>query len=69
MFSIENPLLRRSLMLEISVVSDGAQKGAFERVSATVGLRFRETGFCGAETTALKGPVTFSRSSAETRCP
>ena len=26
MFSIENPLLRRPLMLEIGVVSDGAQK-------------------------------------------
>src|SRR5580693_2600688 len=41
----------------------------FERVSATVGLCFRETGFCGAETAASKRPVTFNRSSAETKAP
>jgi hypothetical protein len=41
----------------------------FERVSATVGLRFRETGFSGAETMASKRPVTFIRSSAETKRP
>jgi hypothetical protein len=41
----------------------------FERVSATVGLCFRETGFCGAETAALKRPVIFNRSSAETKRP
>jgi hypothetical protein len=32
-------------------------------------LRFRETGFCGAETAASKRPVTFNRSSAETKPP
>jgi hypothetical protein len=36
----------------------------FERVSATVGLSFWETGFCGAETAATKRPVT-----AETKPP
>jgi hypothetical protein len=41
----------------------------FERVSATVGLCFRETGFCGAETAASKRPVTFNRSSAVTKRP
>jgi hypothetical protein len=41
----------------------------FERVSATVGLCFRETGFCGAETAASKRPVTFNRLSAETKPP
>jgi hypothetical protein len=39
----------------------------FERVSATVGLCFRETGLCGAETAASKRPVTFNLSSAETK--
>jgi hypothetical protein len=35
----------------------------------TVGLCFRETGFCAAETAASKKPVTFNRSSAETKSP
>jgi hypothetical protein len=43
------------------------QKSA--RGEATVGLCFRETGFCGAETAASKRPVTFNRSSAETKPP
>jgi len=41
--------------------------------SATVGLCFRETGFCGAETAPSKGPVTFnpivSRDKAPARKP
>ena len=41
----------------------------FERVSATVGLCFRETGFCQGETAASKRPVTFNRSSTETKSP
>jgi hypothetical protein len=36
---------------------------------ATVGLCFRETGFFGTETVASKRPVTFDRSSAETKSP
>jgi hypothetical protein len=40
---------------------------SFERVSTTVGLYFRETGFCRAETAAPKRPVTVNRSSAETK--
>jgi hypothetical protein len=38
----------------------GRPTGAFERVSDNVSLRFRETGLCGAETAALKRPVTFN---------
>jgi hypothetical protein len=41
----------------------------FERVSANVGLCFRETRLCGAETRASKKAVTFNRSSAETKPP
>jgi hypothetical protein len=40
-----------------------------ERVSAAVGLCFPETGFCWAETAASKRPVTFNRSSTETKSP
>ena len=35
--------------------------------TATVGLRFRETGFCRAETAASKRPVKLNRSSTETK--
>ena len=34
----------------------------FERVSTSVGLCFRETGFCWAETAVSKKPVTLNRS-------
>ena len=42
-------------------------RSMLRRVSATVGLCFREKGLCGAETAASKRPVTFNLSSAETK--
>ena len=45
------------------------QTAPFERVSATVGLCFRETGFCGAETAASKRPVTFNRFVSRDKVP
>jgi hypothetical protein len=53
----------------LGVTERAARPETFERVSDNVSLRFRETGFCGAETAASKRPVTFNRSLAETKPP
>jgi hypothetical protein len=50
-------------------VMRAAAEAAVSDVSTSVGLYFRETGFCGSETAASKRPVTFNRSLAETKPP
>ena len=57
------------LWLGVLFVTRVKRGPTFERVSASVGLCSRETGFCWAETAASKRPVTFNRSSTETKSP